>query len=228
MLDKNITGIVDAKMALAQKFGLEEKHLLSMLRNIYLSRKLDNTEIAMRKNNQAYFQISGAGHEGALTAAARVLRPSYDYFLCYYRDRALCLGLGVTPYEMLCQANGNLGDTSSRGRQMPAHWGKRELNIVNKSSCTGTQFLQAVGLAEGGRYLAKLEEDGEKTDLPFNRDEIIYTSCGDGTTSQGEFWEGLTTACVQQLPVLFHVEDNGFAISVSVKQQTPGGLFPGP
>ncbi|MCY4643099.1 MAG: dehydrogenase E1 component subunit alpha/beta [Bacteriovoracales bacterium] len=209
-----------AKLALSKKLGLTKEDHLAFLKNIFLSRKLDDTEIMMRKQNTAFFQISGAGHEGILTALAKVLRPGYDYFLPYYRDRALCLSLGVTPLEMLSQANGNLGDTSSLGRQMPAHWGNRKLNIVNKSSCTGTQFLQAVGVAETGKYLESLSlSDGP----PWNKDEIIYVSTGDGTTSQGEFWESLTTAVVNKLPVLYLVEDNGYAISVPVRVQTPEG-----
>ena len=215
---------LENKLKIIKKYKLNSKHLIDMLYVICLSRKLDDTEIAMRKSNQAFFQISGAGHEGVLSAAAQVLKPAYDYFLCYYRDRALCLGLGVTPYEMLCQANGNLGDVSSKGRQMPAHWGHKALNIVSKSSCTGTQFLQGVGLAEGGRYLAQLHNQKlALKDQPYHKDEIVYVSCGDGTTSQGEFWEALTTACVNQLAVLFHVEDNGLAISVPVHVQTPKG-----
>ena len=122
--EENNLKIISAKLKLAKRYGLKKENLIEMLRNVYLSRKLDDTEIAMRKNNQAFFQISGAGHEGVLSAASQVLRPAYDYFICYYRDRALCLGLGVTPYEMLCQANGNLGDTSSRGRQMPKPLGE--------------------------------------------------------------------------------------------------------
>lgn len=204
------------KLKLIKELKLTKKDLTDILRNIYTSRKIDDAEIMMRKMNKAYFQISGAGHEGVLTALSRILRPSYDYFLCYYRDRALCLGLGVTPYEMLCQANGNVGDVASHGRQMPAHFGHKRLNIVSKSSNTGTQFLQACGLAEAGRYLHKIGKNP-------NKDEIIYVSSGDGTTSQGEFWEALTTACVNKLPVLFSIEDNGFAISVPVSVQTPAG-----
>lgn len=216
--------LVEAKLKLAKKYGLKKNDLIEMLRNVYLSRKLDDTEISMKKQTKAYFQISSAGHEGILTAAAKVLKPTYDWFICYYRDRALCTGLGVTPYEMLCQANGNVGDTASHGRQMPAHWGNVKLNIVNKSSCTGTQFLQAVGLAEGGKYLEQLASEGKDLgNRTYQTDEIIYVSTGDGTTSQGEFWEGLTTACVNKLPVLFMVEDNGYAISVPTEVQTPGG-----
>lgn len=214
---------IKKKLELAKKYGLKKKDLIEMLENIYLSRRLDDTEISMKKQSKAFFQISGAGHEGILTAISKVLKPSYDYFVPYYRDRALCTGLGVSAYEILCQANGNIGDTASHGRQMPAHWGNKKLNIITKSSCTGTQFLQACGLAEAGIYLEKLKKDGEKIDHPSNKDEIVYTSSGDGTTSQGEFWEGLTTAVVNKLPVLFTIQDNGYAISVPVSEQTPEG-----
>lgn len=211
--------VYDKKLELIKKHKLAKNDLRWFLKNIYLSRKTDDTEILMKKQNKAFFQISGAGHEGILSATARVLKPAHDWFIGYYRDRALCLGLGMTPYEMLCQANGNVGDVASHGRQMPAHWGCKRLNIVSKSSCTGTQFLQAVGLAEAGLHLKK----NKLKDSPAYEDrEIIYVSTGDGTTSQGEFWEGLTTACVNKLPVLFMVEDNGYAISVPVRVQTPG------
>jgi 2-oxoisovalerate dehydrogenase E1 component len=207
------------KLDLIKKNKLTKADLAWFLKNVYLSRKTDDAEITMKKQNKAFFQISGAGHEGILSATAKVLKPKHDYFIPYYRDRALCIGLGVTPYEMLCQANGNTGDTASHGRQMPAHWGNVKLNIISKSSCTGTQFLQAVGVAEAGLHLKKMK----LKDSPVYHDqEIVYVSCGDGTTSQGEFWEGLTTACVNKLPVLFMVEDNGYAISVPVRVQTPG------
>lgn len=212
--------------AILKKFNLDQNYLEKILYNIFLSREVDNAEIRMKKQNNAYFQISGAGHEGIMTCAGFILRPAYDYFIPYYRDRALCLALGVTPYEMLCQANGNLGDISSGGRQMPSHWGKASLNIISKSSCTGTQFNQAVGIAHGLCYLKdhqlkqKNSQWGEKS---VHGDEIVYTSCGDGTVAQGEFWEGLTSAIVGKLPVLFMVEDNGYAISVPNFYQMPQG-----
>lgn len=214
-----------SKVELAKKYNLGKKELLHMLTNVYTSRKVDDAEISMKKQSKAFFQISGAGHEGILTAAAMVLKPKHDWFIGYYRDRALCLGLGVTPYEMLCQANGNLGDTASYGRMMPAHWGNKKLNIVNKSSCTGTQFLQACGLAEAGIWFKTLRDE-HKVDvsgMDFHDDEIVYVSTGDGTIAQGEFWEGLTTSIVNNLPVLFMVEDNGFAISTPTYVQYPEG-----
>lgn len=206
------------KLALAKKYNLSKKDMLALLENIYTSRKVDDAEISMKKQSKAFFQISGAGHEGILSATAKLMKPAHDWFICYYRDRALCLGLGVTPYEMLCQANGNIGDAASHGRQMPAHFGHVKYNIVNKSSCTGTQFLQACGLAEAGLWFKELKQKEKYFD-----DEIIYVSTGDGTIAQGEFWEGLTTAIVNKLPVLFMVEDNGFAISTPTTVQYPEG-----
>ncbi len=220
---KKVSPKTKRKLDLIKKHKLSKEVLLDMFRNSYLSRKLDDAEISMKKQSKAFFQISGAGHEGILSAVTKILKPKYDYFIPYYRDRALCTGLGVTAYEMLCQANGNIGDTASHGRQMPAHWGNKDLNIINKSSCTGTQFLQAVGTAESGKFLSKMAKDGVDHGLPYANDEIVYVSTGDGTTSQGELWEALTTACVNKLPVMFMVEDNGFAISVPTSVQTPEG-----
>ena len=215
--------LYEKKLEIIKRFGLTKKELVGFFQNIYTSRKVDDAEITMKKQSKAFFQISGAGHEGIQTAIASVLKPTYDWFIPYYRDRALCLGLGVTPYEMLCQANGNTGDTASHGRQMPAHWGNKKLNIISKSSCTGTQFLQGVGTAEAGEYLNQIRNMGKKHNINFQDDEVVYVSTGDGTTAQGEFWEGLTTACVNKLPVMFCVEDNGYAISVPVSVQMPEG-----
>ena len=207
MQEVEMTTNADKKNVI-EKYKLNKKLLHWFYKNSYLSRRLDDAEISMKKQSKAFFQISGAGHEGILSAVSSILKPSYDFFIPYYRDRALCTGLGVTAYEMLCQANGNVGDTASHGRQMPAHWGNKKLNIISKSSCTGTQFLQAVGVAEAGKFLEKMSKDGVDHGHPYAKDEIVYVSCGDGTTSQGEFWEALTTACVNKLPVMFVVEDH--------------------
>jgi 2-oxoisovalerate dehydrogenase E1 component len=202
--------------------GLTRDDLLSAYRLMLLSRKVDDKEIQLKNQSKAYFQISGAGHEAILVAAARHLKPGYDWFFPYYRDRALCLGLGVTPREMFLASVGSVDDPANSGRQMPSHWGHRALNIPSQSSCTGTQCLHAVGSADARRIYDRVEQIPDR-EQHYHADEITYVSVGDGATSEGEFWESLSTACVRKLPVLFLVEDNGYAISVPVEVQTPGG-----
>jgi 2-oxoisovalerate dehydrogenase E1 component len=202
--------------------GLTREELLAAYRLMLLSRKVDDKEIQLKNQSQAFFQISGAGHEAILVAAGLNLRAGYDWFFPYYRDRALCLALGMTPLEMLLASVGSKDDPASAGRQMPSHWGHRRLNIPSQSSCTGTQCLHAVGCAEAGLIYERVQEIPDREER-FHSDEVTYVSIGDGATSEGEFWEALNTACVRKLPVLFLVEDNGYAISVPVEVQTPGG-----
>ena len=211
---------------------LSREQMVEFYRLMYLSRRTDDREILLKRQQKIFFQISCAGHEALLVAAGMALKPGYDWFFPYYRDRALCLALGSTVEELLLQAVGSSLDPSSGGRQMPSHWGNPRLNIVSQSSVTATQCLHAIGCAEAGRYFARHPEaaaakhDGDYRaykDVKFEGDEVVYLSIGEGSTSQGEFWESLNTASNQKLPVLYVVEDNGYAISTPVEVNTPGG-----
>ncbi len=210
--------------------GLDRNALIRIYRTMFLSRRLDDREIQLKRQNKIFFQVSGAGHEAVLVAAGLLLKPGYDWFFPYYRDRALALALGVTPYEMLLQAFGAKDDPASGGRQMPSHWGNKRLNIVTGASATGSQWHHAVGAAEAGFYYEKFPKALEQarqaplgSSLSHYRDEVAYVSGGDGSTSEGEFFEAVNAASLGRLPVLFLVEDNGYAISVPVEVQTAGG-----
>src|SRR5215467_13854094 len=224
------TRVKAAKLDTQKFHGLDRDTLIRIYRTMYLSRRLDDREIQLKRQNKIFFQISSAGHEAVCAAMGLLLRPGVDWLFPYYRDRALCLMLGLTPYETLLAAVGAKDDPSSGGRQMPSHWGQPRLNIVSKSSCTGTQFLQAVGAAEATQYyegrgkaLAYAKNAPLGQYVSHQSDEIVYVSGGDGATSEGEFWESLNVACVKKLPLLYLIEDNGYAISVPVEVQTAGG-----
>jgi 2-oxoisovalerate dehydrogenase E1 component len=210
---------------------LSAQQLVEIYRLMYLSRRLDDREIMLKRQQKIYFQISAAGHEALQVGAALALKPGYDWFLPYYRDRALCLALGMSPEGMMLQSVGAATDPSSGGRQMPTHWSSAELHIVSTSSSTATQLLHAVGCAEAGRYFSRHPEAAAKVEgdyrnfheVSFKSDEVVLACVGEGSTSQGEFWESINTASNQKLPVIFLVEDNGYAISTPVEVNTPGG-----
>lgn len=224
------TRVKAAKLDSLKFHGLDRDTLIRIYRTMFLSRRLDDREIQLKRQNKIFFQISSAGHEAVTAAMGLLLRPGVDWLYSYYRDRALCLMLGVTPLEMLLQAVGAKDDPASGGRQMPSHWGHPKWNIVSKSSCTGTQFVQAVGAAEATQYyegrpkaLAQAQQASLGQFVRHDPDEIVYVSGGDGATSEGEFWESLNVACAKKLPLLYLIEDNGYAISVPIEVQTAGG-----
>ncbi len=202
--------------------GLSAEQLLRFYRTMVTSRHLDDREITLKRQNKIFFQISSAGHEAIGIALAEHCKRAHDWFFLYYRDRAITLALGQTPLDHLLQAVGAEADPSTGGRQMPAHYGDVRYNIANTSSPTGTQFLQAVGAAEASKKIPRIPGLRERI-AKFEDDEIVVVCGGDGATSEGEFWESLNTACNLALPIVYLIEDNGYAISVPVEVQTAGG-----
>ena len=220
-----------AAITVAAPGSLSSAQLIEFYRLMYLSRRTDDREIVLKRQQKIFFQISCAGHEALLVAAGMAMKPGYDWFFPYYRDRAICLALGNTVEEQLLQSVGAATDTASGGRQMPSHWSSSRLNIVTPSSATATQCLHAIGCAEAGRYFSNHPDAAKKVpgdyrefkNVKFHGDEVVYVSIGEGSTSQGEFWESLNTASNAKLPVVYVVEDNGYAISTPVEANTPGG-----
>ena len=202
--------------------GPSSEWLLEAYRTMVISRRVDDREITLNRQNKTFFQISCAGHEAVQVAMADHLRPGCDWFHPYYRDRALVLALGQTPLDHLLGAIGSSDDPNSAGRQMPSHFSDPGIHIVTMSSPTGTQFIQAVGAAEAG-YRASLIPELKNSIADFEEDEVVLVCSGEGATSEGEFWEALNTACNLKLPVIFLIQDNEYAISVPVEVNTAGG-----
>tara|TARA_B100000900_G_scaffold272428_1_gene232694 strand:- start:442 stop:2448 length:2007 start_codon:yes stop_codon:yes gene_type:complete len=188
--------------------GYSKKNLLDIYKKMALARRLDEKQLIMLKQGKAFFHIGCSGHEASQMAAAQNMISGKDWSYPYYRDAALCLGLGMTSKEQLLSFLAKADDPNSGGRQMPQHYGHKDLRIVSQSSPTGTQFLQAVGCAMSRKW--------------ENDHEIVYVSSGEGSTSEGEFHEALNWASREKLPIIFHIQDNEYAISVHVSEQTSG------
>lgn len=205
----NLTKTQDKKMSTTNRsIKLTKNDLLKGLKTMVLSRTIDNKVLTLLKQGKANFIIAGAGHEATQVAFGEVLKPKADWAYPYYRDQAVLLALGVTPENIMLEMLGKADDPANGGRQMPNHWGSKEFNIPSQSSPTGTQFLQAVGTAMA------LRKEG--------KNRIVYVSSGEGTSSQGEFHEAVNWASRAKLPVIFVIQNNKWAISVPVEDQTAG------
>ncbi len=211
---------MESKTSVHSRATVKKEDLLWVYDLMVRARELDEAEIRLRRQGAFQFQLSCSGHEAIQAVAAKLLRPGKDWFYPYYRDRTFVYGLGMTPADLFRQPLGKRTDPSSGGRQMPNHFAAPELNIVSQSSPTGTQFLQAVGTAEVNKIVRSLPPNPSLP--PCSEDEVVYVSSGDGATSQGDFYEAISAASLNKLPVLFVIQDNGYAISVPTEVQTPG------
>ncbi len=196
---------------MARLHGFTKKQVLEVYNKMLLSRKLDEKMLILLKQGKSYFHIGASGHEAAQMAAAVLIRPGEDWSFPYYRDGAYCLGLGMTSKEQLLNFLAKADDPNSGGRQMPQHFGHKKLRIVSQSSPTGTQFLQAVGCAV--------------TCIMEKEKNIVYVSAGEGTTSQGDFHEALNWASNARAPVIFHIQDNEYAISTHRSEQMADSVY---
>ncbi len=193
----------------SKKIDLSREDLLRVYRTMLTARRIDEKHLILLKQGKSFFHIGGSGHEAAQTAAAINLKSGFDYSFPYYRDIGFSLQMGITPEEYFLAAFHRAEDPSTGARQTPGHYGKKDLRIVTQSSPTGTQYLQAVGIA----LAAKKEKSSE----------VVYVSSGEGATSEGEFFEAINWAAREAAPVIFFIQDNKYAISVPVHQQTAGG-----
>ena len=196
---------------MARLHGFTKEQILDVYSKMALSRRLDEKMLILLRQGKSFFHIGASGHEAAQLAAAVLIRPGEDWSYPYYRDGAYCIGLGMTAREQLLCFLSRADDPNSGGRQMPQHYGHKDLRIVSQSSPTGTQFLQAVGTAIARKM--------EKTK------DVVYVSSGEGTTSQGDFHEALNWASNAKAPVIFHIQDNEYAISTHKSEQTADSVY---
>ena len=196
---------------MARLNGFTKNQIIEVYRKMALSRRLDEKMLILLKQGKSFFHIGASGHEAAQLAAAIMIKPGQDWSFPYYRDGAFCIGLGMTSREQLLSFLAKADDPNSGGRQMPQHYGHKALRIVSQSSPTGTQFLQAVGCA----MACKMEKSKE----------VVYVSSGEGTTSQGDFHEALNWASNAKAPVIFHIQDNEYAISTHRSEQTASSIY---
>ena len=191
--------------------GFTKKEILEVYYKMSLSRALDEKMLILLKQGKSFFHMGASGHEAAQLAAASLIKEGKDWSYPYYRDSAYCLGLGMTAREQLLSFLSKADDPNSGGRQMPMHYGHKDLRIISQSSPTGSQFLQALGSALAAQY--------------DDSNDIVYVSSGEGTTSQGDFHEALNWASNSKAPIIFHIQDNEYAISTHRSEQSADSVY---